>query len=166
MTHYLLDTNVFIEAKNRYYGLDFCPAFWDWLVMQNRAGRVASIENVAEEIRRGDDALTVWAKARDDGFFLRPDDAVVSALIEVSDWATKKRYQQNAVAEFLGNADCWLVAHALALECTVITEEVREKNMKKIKIPDACDDLGLPCMNTYEMLRQERAMFVLGPSSI
>jgi len=23
---YLLDANVFIEAKNRYYGLDFCPA--------------------------------------------------------------------------------------------------------------------------------------------
>ena len=26
---YLLDANVFIEAKNRYYGFDFCPAFWD-----------------------------------------------------------------------------------------------------------------------------------------
>jgi hypothetical protein len=28
---YLLDTNVFIEAKNRHYGFDFCPAFWDWI---------------------------------------------------------------------------------------------------------------------------------------
>ena len=28
---YLLDTNVFIQAKNLYYGFDFCPAFWDWL---------------------------------------------------------------------------------------------------------------------------------------
>jgi len=25
---YLLDANVFIQAKNLYYGLDFCPAFW------------------------------------------------------------------------------------------------------------------------------------------
>jgi hypothetical protein len=24
----LLDTSVFIEAKNRHYGFDFCPAFW------------------------------------------------------------------------------------------------------------------------------------------
>ena len=53
MTHYLLDANVFIEAQNRYYGLDFCPAFWDWLVMKNRAGRVTSIKKVADEIRRG-----------------------------------------------------------------------------------------------------------------
>lgn len=27
---YLLDADVFIRAKNLHYGLDFCPAFWDW----------------------------------------------------------------------------------------------------------------------------------------
>ncbi|ANT65111.1 hypothetical protein Ptc2401_01341 [Prosthecochloris sp. CIB 2401] len=25
---YLLDANVFIQAKNLHYGFDFCPAFW------------------------------------------------------------------------------------------------------------------------------------------
>ena len=39
MTDYLLDANVFIQAKNLHYGFDFCPAFWDWLVEQNRAGK-------------------------------------------------------------------------------------------------------------------------------
>ena len=28
---YLLDANVFIQARKMHYGLDFCPAFWDWL---------------------------------------------------------------------------------------------------------------------------------------
>ena len=28
---YLLDTNVFMSAKNLHYGLDFCPAFSYWL---------------------------------------------------------------------------------------------------------------------------------------
>jgi hypothetical protein len=32
---YLLDANVFIQAKNLHYGLDFCPAFWEWLVESN-----------------------------------------------------------------------------------------------------------------------------------
>jgi hypothetical protein len=32
---YLLDADVFIRAKNLHYGLDFCPAFWDWLIKQN-----------------------------------------------------------------------------------------------------------------------------------
>ena len=31
---YLLDADVFIRAKNLHYGLDFCPAFWDWLIAQ------------------------------------------------------------------------------------------------------------------------------------
>ncbi len=25
---YLLDANVFIQAKNLHYGFDFCPGFW------------------------------------------------------------------------------------------------------------------------------------------
>lgn len=41
MTRYLLDANIFIEAKNRYYGLDFCPAFWEWLQEKNQMGIVA-----------------------------------------------------------------------------------------------------------------------------
>jgi len=37
---YLLDANVFIQAKNLHYGLDFCPAFWEWLLDNNAPGRV------------------------------------------------------------------------------------------------------------------------------
>jgi len=50
---YLLDTNVFIEAKRRHYGLDFCPAFWDWLVRQNVAGMVFSSQRVETELLGG-----------------------------------------------------------------------------------------------------------------
>ena len=28
---YLLDANVFMSAHNLHYGLDFCPAFWEWM---------------------------------------------------------------------------------------------------------------------------------------
>ena len=35
---YLLDANVFISAKNLHYGLDFCPAFWDWIIATNASG--------------------------------------------------------------------------------------------------------------------------------
>jgi hypothetical protein len=52
---YLLDSNIFIEAKNRHYGFDFCPAFCDWLVRENTASRVASVESVSEELRDGSD---------------------------------------------------------------------------------------------------------------
>ncbi|WP_081763821.1 MULTISPECIES: DUF4411 family protein [Nitrincola] len=26
---YLLDSNTYIQAKNQYYGMDFCPGYWD-----------------------------------------------------------------------------------------------------------------------------------------
>jgi Domain of unknown function (DUF4411) len=41
---YLLDANVFIEAKKRWYGFDFCPGFWAWLDSENKQGKVFSIE--------------------------------------------------------------------------------------------------------------------------
>ncbi len=55
---YLLDADVFIRAKNLHYGLDFCPAFWDWLIRENQAGRVFSIEKVGDEIDAGADELS------------------------------------------------------------------------------------------------------------
>lgn len=165
MTTYLVDANVFIQAKNLHYGFDFCPAFWDWLMEENRAGTVASIEKVADELYAGGDELAGWAAARGSGFFLRPDNAVVPALRTVSDWASGTGYQPAAVATFLQVADYWLVAHALAHDCTVVTHEVPADTTSKIKIPNACIGLGVPCMNPYEMLRRERARFVLGSST-
>ncbi len=40
-------------AKNLHYGLDFCPAFWDWLIARNAAGTVFSIEKVGDELEAG-----------------------------------------------------------------------------------------------------------------
>lgn len=165
MTVYLIDANVFIQAKNLHYGLDFCPAFWRWLEEQNRAGKVASIEKVADELHAGADKLADWAAAQGDGFFLRPDIAVASALNAVSDWARGSGYQPAAIATFLQVADYWLVAHALAHDCTVVTHEVPADTARKVKIPNACIGLGVHCMNPYEMLRRERARFVLGSGS-
>ena len=165
MTAYLIDASVLIQAKNLHYGFDFCPAFWDWLVEQNCAGKVASIEKVADELHAGEDELADWAAARGDGFFLRPDNIIVPALSTVSNWASGNGYQSAAVATFLQVADYWLVAHALAHDCTVVTHEVPADTTSKIKIPNACIGLGVPCMNPYEMLRRERARFVLGLSS-
>lgn len=160
---YLLDANVFIQAKNLHYGLDFCPAFWEWLVVRNAAGRVFSIEKVGDEIEAGADDLATWAAARGPDFFVRPDAAVLPALGSVSTWATGQNYEAAAVSTFLQVADYYLVAHALAHQYTVVTHEVASPSKRRIKIPDACIGLQVKCMTPYEMLRVERARFVLGP---
>jgi hypothetical protein len=55
---YFLDANVFISAKNLHYGLDFCPAFWEWLAVANSEGKLFSIEKVADELDAGEDDLS------------------------------------------------------------------------------------------------------------
>ncbi len=162
MIRYLLDTNIFIQAKNLHYGFDFCPAFWDWLVDRNAAGQVASIEKVGDELLAQADQVSEWAAERGKGFFLPPDDTILPALSRVSVWATAQRYEPAAIAGFLQVADYWLVAHALAHGCAVVTHEVPAETVRKIKIPNACVGLGVTCVSPYQMLRRERARFVLG----
>ncbi len=66
------------------------------------------------------------------------------------------------MSTFLQVADYYLVAHAHAHQFTVVTHEVAAQTTKKIKIPNACIDLGVKVMSPYEMLRVEKARFVLG----
>ena len=162
---YLLDANVFIAANNLHYGLDFCPAFWDWLVAGHESERVFSVEKVGDEVLAVGDELSKWAEARGNGFFLRPDASVFPALAAVSAWANGQAYEPAAVNTFLQVADYYLVAQALAGRHTVVTHEVPSASPRKIKIPDACIGLGIKCMTPYEMLRRERARFVLGAAS-
>lgn len=159
-----MDANTFIQAKNLHYGFDFCPAFWDWLIEQNAAGRVASIEKVGDELRAGNDYLSNWAAARGRPFFLPPDALVVPALTRVSAWTTSLNYEAAAISTFLQVADYWLIAHALAHDFVVVTHEILSDSMRKIKIPNACIGLSLTCISPFEMLRRERARFILGPS--
>lgn len=162
---YVLDTNVFIQAKNLHYGFDFCRAFWDWLIASNGAGTAFSIEKVSDEIATGADELSNWAALRGDGFFLRPDAAVLPALGRVSGWVTGQRYEPTAVNTFLQSADCYLVAHALAHAHVVVTHEIASASTRRIKIPDACIGLGVRFVTPYVMLRLEQARFVLGTTT-
>ncbi|MFA6922126.1 MAG: DUF4411 family protein [Gallionella sp.] len=161
---YLLDANIFIQAKNLQYGFDFCPAFWNWLEQKNESGVVCSIQQVGDELQAGGDELADWAATRGAAFFLPPDELVLPLLSRVSSWATGQNYEPAAINTFLQVADYWLVAYALAHGHTVVTHEVPANSTRRIKIPNACVDLGVRFMTPYQMLRHERAMFVLNPA--
>jgi hypothetical protein len=59
---YVLDANAFIEAKNRYYGLDICPGFWDALVAQHDAKRIFSIDRIRAELSEQGDEIKGWVE--------------------------------------------------------------------------------------------------------
>lgn len=158
---FLLDANVFIQAKNLHYGFDFCPAFWSWVDRSHAAGRVLSLEQVGDELAAGTDELATWAQARP-LLFVRPDAATVPSLRTVSAWAVRAGYDAAALNTFLQVADFYLVAYAHAHGLSLVTHEVAADTIKKIKIPNAAVALGIKCVTPYAMLRSERARFVLG----
>ena len=50
---FILDSDVFIAAKNLYYAFDICPGFWQGLLEQHERGRVFSISRVRGELMAG-----------------------------------------------------------------------------------------------------------------
>jgi len=132
---YLLDANIFIQAKNLHYGFDFCPAFWEWLHAGNRQGKVFSIEKVRDELIGGDDELAEWAKARGPDFFLPPDTEIVPSLAAVSSWAGSGGYEPGAVSQFLQVADYYLVPHALAHGFDVVRSQRTPSRRSRFRTP-------------------------------
>lgn len=159
---YLLDSNIFITAKNRHYGFDFVPAFWDWLDAGHTAGVLCSTSKVRQELLAGQDELTQWATERTP-LFLSPDAAMLPSLRLLTQWATSASFTPAAIATFLNSADFELVAYAHAHQHTVVThEQPSPLSKKRILIPDACDAMDVPWMDPFTMLKQAQARFVLG----
>lgn len=159
---YLIDSDVFIQAKNFHYGFDFCPAFWEWVDHQHDADIVYSVERVKDELTAGGDELSTWAGDRGPEFFLPPDQETLPSLRTVASWANGAGYEQSAVSIFLQAADYYLVSQAHAHGHVVVTHEVPSPSTRKLKIPDACIGVGVKCVTPFQMLRAERARFELG----
>lgn len=161
---YLLDANVFIEAKNRYYGFDLAPGFWDWLDAAAEQGSIGSVRAVAEELIRGSDELAHWSREHPQAFF-EPDAAVAAKLSEVAVWVSQQDFTAAAVSDFLSVADYQLVAHAAAYGHTVVTHEQPQAGAKRrVLIPNVCLALGVDFCNTFTMLRSHSVQLDLRPS--
>ena len=159
---YLLDANIFVEAKKRYYGFDVCPGFWKWLIAKNREEKIFSIEKVRDEMIVGNDDLSEWVDSPEmKNFFINPNEELLPFLERIGKWLTPKNYTLSAKNIFLHSADYYLVAQALAGKYTVVTHEVHSNSPKKVKIPDVCLGVGVGHITTFEMLRRENARFIL-----
>lgn len=155
---YLVDANVLIEAKNRYYAFDIAPGFWAWLDHAYQQALACSIDAVRDEILAGNDELADWARANT-SFFNPIDQDTTRHFGDLTRWATSRTFTQAALAEFTGNnADYLLVAYAREHQHTVVTHERSQPNARaRVLIPDACLAMGIGTTDTFQMLRQTGA---------
>ena len=155
---YLVDANVLIEAKNRYYAFDIAPGFWAWLDQAHQQAVACSIEAVRDEPLDGDDELAAWARMNP-SFFQPIDQGTTRHFSALTSWAKSRSFTQSALADFTGNhADYLLVAHACEHQDIVVTHERSQPNARaRVLIPDACTAMGVTTVDTFHMLRQTGA---------
>ena len=82
----------------------------------------------------------------------------------MSDLASSSHHKPAAVVTFSQVADYWLLAHALAYNCIVVTHDIPAKK-SKIKLSNACSGLDLHRMSLYEMLGREWASLFSDPAT-
>jgi len=157
---YILDSDVFIQASNMHYQFAFCPAFWAWIDQEHAAKKIFSIDKVLEEIKDGKYGdLTPWATARPSLFLKSTEIKTMDSLKRLAVWV-KANYDEASYEKFFSGADFVLVGFAHAFNHILVTQETRG-GRSKIKIPDACDALGVGCINTWDLLKVEKPKFIL-----
>jgi len=161
MPVFVVDSNFFIEAHRATYPLDVAHSFWNKVKLLADAGRIISIDKVKKEIYDHEDALKEWCMNNLPQGFFKDTSVVIGEYGQVVAWAASRsaHYSPGALAEFFdaNKADAFIVAYALAdsADRIVTTREISEPNRKsKVKIPEACNALGVRFCNTIEMFRQ------------
>lgn len=165
---YLLDANVFIEAKRRYYAFDVCPGFWDCLVWHHQGAYVRSIDRVRQELELGDDELKHWiAAVMPSTCFASSDDgSVITEYSQMQVWAQgQAQFSQDAKAEFAAKADAWLVAYAKVNDLVLVTHEApAPDSRRRVPIPSVCAAFNVAYVDTFVMLRDLEAQFRWQPT--
>ena len=59
---YIIDTSCLTQAHRVYYPYDIAPSFWDFMKQKFLDGSFIYTNKVADEIERGNDALTNWVQ--------------------------------------------------------------------------------------------------------
>jgi hypothetical protein len=161
--NYLFDANTFIEAKNRYYRMNVCPAYWDWLISSHGQGEIFSIDMIKDELLQGNDDLKDWVKVQPQLFITESDEQTQKAFGQVAAHVMSLTHMKDGThEEFLGVADPWLIAKAMVTGACIVTHEHFDKYIKKkILIPNIANHFGVECINTFEVLDRLDAEFVL-----
>ena len=173
MTHtapFVLDSDVFIAAKNAYYAFDICPGFWQSVIRAHTDGRARSIDRIRSELLSGrkEEDLVQWVKSDLPGAFFDDSNSkdISSAYAEVMLWVQRNgQYFDRAKAKFATEADGWLVAYSMVNGTVVVTnEQPRPESRNRVLLPDVCAQFKVTYKDTFLMLRELAVRFDLGAS--
>ncbi|MDS4054985.1 DUF4411 family protein [Accumulibacter sp.] len=146
---YCIDTNVFIDAGERYYPIDIVPGFWTNFNELIAAGRMKAPEMLVEELERKDDAWRQWVYERRETLIVPMDLPQIEAARKVMAVYADEGIDANRIT-----GDPFFIALALAKGLTVVTNEKPRRG--GAKIPKICATLGVPSIGLLDLMRRER----------
>ena len=150
---YCIDTNVFIDAGERYYPPDIVPGFWENFDALIGAGRMKAPEMLIEELERKDDEWRQWVYERKENLIVPMDLSQIEAMQKVMATYTAQGIDANRIT-----GDPFFIALALANDLTVVTNEKPRRG--GAKIPKICAALGVPSIGLLELMRRESSRLV------
>jgi len=161
MSIYIVDSNFFIQSNQMNYPLDVAIGFWKKVKEFSDNSIIISVDKVKKEIYNVKDDLQSWCENNlTDDFFIDTT-IVLNEYTDICNWAVSRNdhYKPEAINEFLhaDQADAWLVAYCAADKENrkLVTYEKSEPARRgKIKIPEACNVVGVEYFNIIDLFRK------------
>jgi Domain of unknown function (DUF4411) len=159
---YCADTSALIDMKNSYPMATF-RTLWGNVSQLVAAGRFIAPPQVLEELERGDDELTTWAR-NNRGMFRSASQALFDKAKEVlgrfPDLVDRDKPHEDAdpyvvaLAAIESEGQMSLIDPAIMV---VLTQEHRR--IGKSRIPHAAEGFGLECIGPIQLLAKEGWQF-------
>lgn len=156
---YIIDSNIFIQAKNRDYPFEFFPGLWDWLDQKITCHDFLLLKPVYDELTSGNDPLADWVKQRR-SYVTDLNDGSYRQIGLIAKHVRTTYPDPKCWPGFLDVADAWLIAYAAANQAVIVTNELAKIGCKKPKIPAVSAAVGVKCLSLLELFQATQPKFI------
>lgn len=157
MQKYILDTNIYMNAYDRFYLPAHFPSFWDEI--SNHLNDCVVIPKVVMDENVKDDWFSLWIKENYQHKLIGTAPYGNEFAEVLSHIQEQEHYTDQVLIDWSREkiADTWLLAMAKKENYTIVTAETPNPNLhknaspsKSAKIPDVAKELGIECINQNE----------------
>lgn len=150
---YSLDTSAILDGWNRHYPPQVFPTIWKKLEGLASEGVLVATEEVLRELEKQDDEVYQWVRAQSN-MVVPLDEAIQLEVGFILNTYPRLVNTQKGRSQ----ADPFVIGLARLVNGVVVSGEGR-RNLKNPKVPDVCDDMGIPHIRLVDLLIQQGFTF-------
>lgn len=129
------------------------PSVWTKLELLASKGSLIATEEVLRELEKQDDEVYKWVKSQPD-MVVPIDDLIQIEVSMIMDAYPRLVNDQKGRSQ----ADPFVIGLARLVDGAVVSGE-GHRSLKNPKVPDVCDDMGIPHVRLVDVLKQQGFTF-------